>query len=195
MGLEYTQFACFDLCYQYEVLKKCVCIDSTYIQLPGEPVCMNFSQTICNTNTFIAFYDKDHLTKCDCPLECDSQTFPLTVSSSSYPTRALANQIVNHTGYELANFFPNVSAVTYEDLKSHTLCLNFYYGDMNYIYIQELAKIGFFDLISSIGGLLGLFIGTSFLSFFELVDVFLRFLYSEFEYKKAKKKARRLNKV
>ena len=44
---------------------------------------------------------------------------------------------------------------------------------MKYISIEEIEKTSFLDLVSGIGGTLGLFIGMSFLSFFELFDVLI----------------------
>lgn len=54
--------------------------------------------------------------------------------------------------------------------------LSFYVNDFSTLEIKQSAKITSFDLISSIGGLLGVFVGVSFLSFMEIfefiIDVF-----------------------
>ena len=61
--------------------------------------------------------------------------------------------------------------------KSNTTIFRFYVRDFSTLEITQIAKIGIFDIISNIGGLLGLFIGVSFLTFMEIVeyiiDVFL----------------------
>jgi hypothetical protein len=51
--------------------------------------------------------------------------------------------------------------------------LYIYYDDLRYTSISQQPKMMFFDLISSIGGLFGLFLGASFLSFADLVEVIL----------------------
>ena len=60
---------------------------------------------------------------------------------------------------------------------SNTTVFRFYVRDFSTLEITQIAKIGIFDIISNIGGLLGLFIGVSFLTFMEIVeyiiDVFL----------------------
>lgn len=93
-----------------------------------------------------------------------------------FPTRAYANQLVNHSNL-LANFYPNVSQVTYEQLKNHLIALDIYYSDMKYTLIEEIEKTKFLDLVSGVGGTLGLFIGMSFLSFFEIFDVIIELAY------------------
>lgn len=96
---------------------------------------------------------------------------------ADFPTRAYANQLVNRTNL-LAHFYPNVSQVTYEQLlKSHLIALDIYYSDMKYTLIEEIEKTKFLDLVSGVGGTLGLFIGMSFLSFFEIFDVIIELVY------------------
>jgi hypothetical protein len=43
--------------------------------------------------------------------------------------------------------------------------------------IDQIGKMNGFDLISNIGGNLGLFIGISFLSFAELIELFIEIIY------------------
>jgi hypothetical protein len=49
--------------------------------------------------------------------------------------------------------------------------LNVYYDKLSYIQISKDAKIEIVDLVSGIGGLLGLFLGMSFLSFAEFLEM------------------------
>ena len=49
--------------------------------------------------------------------------------------------------------------------------LNVYYNDLQYTHISQLIKTDIWDLISNIGGNLGLFIGFSFLTFSELFEL------------------------
>jgi hypothetical protein len=54
---------------------------------------------------------------------------------------------------------------------------NVYYADSTYTTITELAKQEFLDLISNIGGNLGLFIGISFLSFAEIFELLFEIVF------------------
>ena len=178
LGKEYKQSDCFDLCYQKYVSEKCKCIDSAFYPLIGQPYCLNASQLFCDLKVFTEFYSEiDIKAKCGslCPLECKSQNFDLTISSFKYPTPAYADQLVNYSNI-LDRFVPNASDVTYDYLKEHILALDIFYSDMKYFSIEELEKTSFIDLISGVGGTLGLFIGMSFLSFFEIIDVLIEVL-------------------
>ncbi len=57
---------------------------------------------------------------------------------------------------------------------------------MEYTKLSEMPKIEPFDLISNIGGILGLFIGCSFVSLFELVEIFLEVYFILFSNKNNK---------
>ncbi len=48
-----------------------------------------------------------------------------------------------------------------------------YYGSLEYTSISQLPKIQPFDLVSNVGGILGLFIGMSFVSLFEIIEIFI----------------------
>ena len=52
--------------------------------------------------------------------------------------------------------------ISYRSLKNTILEVTVYYEDLSYTMISQTAKTNLIDLISNCGGLLGLFIGTSF---------------------------------
>ena len=58
-------------------------------------------------------------------------------------------------------------------IKGSVLSLNIYFEQLSYTEISQNAKTELVDLVSNIGGLLGLFIGTSFLSFVEIIEIFI----------------------
>ena len=62
---------------------------------------------------------------------------------------------------------------------------NAFYADLEYTYINQLPKMDFFDLISNIGGNLGLFIGISFLSFAEIIEFIIEAVYILVDSKRA----------
>lgn len=179
-GKLYRQDDCFGLCYQTYVLKKCGCQDPAFYSIPNEPICITLSNVSCNLKAYLIFYGSNNIkTLCEpeCPLECESQSFGLSVSTSGYPTEGYAYQLTKLSGNIWSNVFPNISQVTQEELKERTLSLSVYYGEMKYISIEELQKTNFLDLIASVGGTLGLFLGMSFLSFFEIFDVVIEAIY------------------
>jgi hypothetical protein len=66
--------------------------------------------------------------------------------------------------------------LTYDLISKSVLSLNVYYDQLSYTQISKDAKVELVDLVSSIGGLLGLFLGMSFLSFAEIVEMILEAL-------------------
>jgi len=55
-----------------------------------------------------------------------------------------------------------------------------YFFDTRYTVISQKPKMEAFDLVSNLGGILGLFIGISFLSFVELIEILIEIFYIQF---------------
>lgn len=52
-----------------------------------------------------------------------------------------------------------------------------YYKDLKYTFISQQPKVELFDLISNIGGILGLFLGVSFLTCVEFFEILFEIIY------------------
>ena len=72
---------------------------------------------------------------------------------------------------------------TYEQVNKYFLNLEVYYKDLRYTYLNDEPKTEFFVFISNIGGILGVFLGISFLSFIEIVEIFFEILFITFDFK------------
>lgn len=191
LGKKYKQDDCFGLCYQKYVLQKCGCLDTYFYPIPNQTLCLSLVDVTCNLKSYLKFYQNDLKQVCgsQCPLECESETFELTLSSSSYPSRGYVNQLAYFSrDSSWSNIFPNISQVSYEQLKDQILSLNVYYGEMKYTTIEELEKTSFLDLVASVGGTLGLFLGMSFMSFCEVFDVLVEGVYLFIDCKMQKRK-------
>ncbi len=88
----------------------------------------------------------------DCPLECDS------------------------IKYEISHSF-NKLIIKNETSFSNRVKLLVYYERPEYTVIDQIAQMNVFDLISNIGGNLGLFIGISFLSFAEIIELLVEIIF------------------
>ena len=60
------------------------------------------------------------------------------------------------------------------------------YNELKETIIEESEKMSDIDFIANIGGTLGLFLGVSFLSFFEIMEIFLQIIFILFENSKNK---------
>ena len=190
---------------------------------------------------------------CDnyCPLECDSTSFSLSLSSASYPTdyywdiikyqsNIISKSVVQNTftpssgpnpgpqpvarrkrqapGQALndsslttvttksnpvnvqnttasvsqqnqpGNSAPNNNMPSKADdtMKTSILKVSIYYDDLRYTFVEETPAIDFVTLIGVIGGQFGLFMGASFLSFAEVIEMLINLLRVMAKYKKLK---------
>ncbi len=100
-----------------------------------------------------------------CPLECDSYAYDLSLNS--HTITGYGNISKMNDSFYMFNTFENVSKSFY--------ALRVYYEDLKYTLIEQKPKIELFGLISNVGGTLGLFLGFSFISLLELINLVLNF--------------------
>lgn len=178
-GKEYRQKDCFGLCFQKYLLNECKCQESSFIKYSDRKSCFwNLSDLICNYEKYLKFFSKDVRQECsdECPLECDSVSYSLSSSYLSYPTRAYSDILLNDPKMQAKFTQFNYSLFTHERLKENILSLNVYYDQLKYTTIREMIKTTPSDLVAIVGGILGLFLGMSFLSFIELLEIFLEII-------------------
>lgn len=115
-----------------------------------------------------------------CPHECSSNSYDLSISYSDYPSRVFHNNLAKQdkTGlYEWAFQINRSSRLDSLDLARASLVKLFvYFDDIKFTQITEAPSITFVDLIANIGGTLGLFIGISLLSFVEIIELVLEII-------------------
>ena len=173
----YRQNDCFELCLQKSTIETCNCYISSFDKLNGNIPCLSNEQLVCQNKVYSKlFVEGEVIIECNqyCPLECYSISYELTSSFSSYPTRNYAKKsLLNNT--IITSKFQN-ETLTYDLLKESVLSLNIYYDKLTYTGITKDAKTELIDLISNIGGLLGLFLGISFLSFVEIIEIIIETL-------------------
>jgi hypothetical protein len=113
-----------------------------------------------------------------CPLECDSIEYDLLISSASSLSKQayqLYQPIIDNSTSRFDEF-----NLTYEEIKERLLILNIYYSKLSYIKISESPKTSIIDLLSNLGGTLGLYVGISFLSLIEIVEIMLEIIFISF---------------
>lgn len=108
-------------------------------------------------------------------IECDFFDYTTQVSQAAFPTEWFYNlsRIYAVRYPDVAKRISKISS--YKDAKKYYLAFNIYYKDLTYQLIQETPYWTTFALFSNIGGNLGLFVGMSFLTFVEVVDLFVKF--------------------
>ena len=175
----YRQVDCFKLCLQQEIIKMCECYSNQFERLNGTVIC-SIEKYACMMNIMQEFLSGDVVKLCSpyCPAECDSQTFSVSISSSVYPVYAYALELMNNS---LIYSKLSKEELLPEKVRTSVLSVNVYYKDLSYTVIGQQAKTEIVDLISNVGGNLGVFIGMSLLSLVEILEILFVLLSSLFQ--------------
>ncbi|XP_017083076.1 pickpocket protein 19 isoform X2 [Drosophila eugracilis] len=182
-GFEYWQGNCRSRCHQEHVLERCNCSPSIFF-----PVSDKDNFTLCKASDFKCLYDnrltfsierhpeeKEYVKNvfkesmiCDCLTSCTQLIFERV-----FTTTTLDN---NET-----------------DTESGTMRIDIFYQSGWFIQYQTNMRYTFVELLASFGGIIGLFLGASLLSAFELAYYFSIGLYLYILNKrKAKKRESRI---
>jgi hypothetical protein len=133
---------------------------------------------------FKADFYKEKSSQCllDCPLECDSYTYKATLSNTEFPSLSYADllEMKKNLTAEL-NMAGNNNNNIDDQKKNGFLSLNVFYKSDLITTITERPQTELEAFISELGGTLGLFLGISFLSFIELVEIVLEFILIKYD--------------
>ena len=165
----YRQFECFKLCLQQLVIDNCACFWTRYITLDKfTESCLNLTQLYCVYTQQNAFKITEECLK-QCPLECSTVTYDVKTSSLDFPSQSFFNFLVNDSSF--IDLWENDTSTKFTMANSYLylISLKIYYPYTQFTLISESPKTAIFDLISQIGGSLGMLLG---FSIFHLVELF-----------------------
>ena len=153
---------CLLICFQRYLVRECECLYDYFTISPNYSVrkCLinldlTKNDTKCIDEKWQIFISKDSLlNECDCPIECEYNEYFYSLSSSEYPTRNYYNYLINSSFFQ--KNYPNMSHI---EMKQSISQIKLFYDDLRETVISQEIKIQLSDLISNIGGLLGLFLG------------------------------------
>jgi hypothetical protein len=160
------------LCLQKNIMALCHCYDLNYPQLEQNVTpCLSEEQLKCTNDEYMKFIKEDKV-KClkYCPLECEEIVYNHALSIADYPTEN-AYHILKSDRH-----FSRYNNITFEQFRERSLKINIYYSKLSYLSITQLKKVEFMELLATIGGLLGFFIGMSLLSFIEFFEILIEIL-------------------
>lgn len=149
---KYCQSSCFNFCFEKQISNEC-----NY----SITECYNSEQECC-VSAYNSLNGNNCTSKCvcECPLQCQT-VLNETIQKKNLISSSLNKKIGAHR---------NIS-------KSLKVVVKIYYKELSYIKVKQVTIIDEVELLSNIGGVFGLFIGASLLTFMELLELFLRIVY------------------
>ena len=175
----YRQRDCIELCIQRNIIKKCNCYsleigDLNTVKRP----CLNLTDLVCLLEQKSTFNGKE-CEKHFCPLECDSIKYDLHLLTIVFPNRKGFNSM-NETSKKFMEKVLNQS-LTYDLFKQMYLQFNVFYSYLEYSEMSETPKVSCVDLLTQIGGSLGMFFSLSVFTLFEIFEVIFLVLHASFK--------------
>ena len=181
---------CLRLCYRRIAMSKCNCYDNILKPYP-EVTQLNYCKTEAESWCLDKLYNEIVIDRVEhyncskvCPFECSFSYLRLDSYYTRFPTTYYANYLLRNHKYFI-NYSKNHNLVA-DDIKQNLVQLNIYYQDLSYELIAQTASITWMSLIADTGGVLGLFIGISLLSFVEIIEMFIEIFIQAFNAAKIK---------
>ncbi len=160
---------CHLLCFQNEVIKQCGCY------IPGLYHFSDINRT-CNTHELISCCEiaysrvfsnnTKYINPLTCPIECDSKIYSISTSNANLEIPAF----IKKKFIEEKIISEELLANDERRLKDNIASFNIYMPDLVYTEITQEPLFTFIDLLASIGGSTGLFLGGSLLSLLEVFE-------------------------
>ena len=155
----YRQTDCLQLCFDVYYMKENPC------------GCTNTSLGNVWNNCFVDF-ERSNLTGC---------TYK---KKFSFFNQSIQNKCKEYCPFECDTIKYEVSSYSTYRIETR---FSIYFESLKYTLIKQLRKQQEFDLLSNIGGIFGLFIGVSFVTLFEIAELFIEILFVFFKQKNTKR--------
>jgi hypothetical protein len=173
LNISYSQYECLKLCLQKKINEICGCYYPKYLKSSKSlEICSNLTQLDC-VYSQQSFFDFDEFCLEQCPLECDTITYDVQMSSLAYPSNSVYKNLLQNATFvqEFQNY--TGEAFFLASIRDYVVSLKIFYPSTSYILITQMPKTGFFDLLAQIGGSLGMLLGFSIFHLIEFFEIIL----------------------
>jgi hypothetical protein len=175
----YKRTGCLEMCFHNILIKKCSCFDSRFvkdeslIEMNNLTACTTLKDIECSVHEYINFYNQYLVENCSlyCPEKCESIFFQTNSFSTDYLTRGYAADLIKSP--IIYERFKNYTNLTYEVLKENILEVNIQLEELQYTMLTNQPIMDFYSLLTNLGGIMGLFVGFSFLTLIEFIQLFI----------------------
>lgn len=158
------------------IIERCHCYDPKYPMFIKSQPCKNYTQYKCISEQYynVLNWPMNFTTKytLNCPLECESIDYDAQVSSSDYPSVEYYDFFMNGSKENLTQLInKGIDLSTFESFKQYFYSMNIFYANTEYTIISETPQQTFIDLLTNLGGSLGMFLGFSVFSLLEVFEI------------------------
>ncbi|KAK7508282.1 hypothetical protein BaRGS_00000521, partial [Batillaria attramentaria] len=182
--IKYTRQTCQKFCEQSTIHSRCSCRDETQedlnivMKVEDLRACRVQKDTKCMRR---AYWDFAHgRVNCACNNPCTDIKYEKTLSFRPWPHESFAGLLVkslcHRESSSVCQTLTNQQTADKHQLSQNFVKLNIFYEDLNYENITEKPDYEDAQFISDVGGTLGLWIGLSVLSIFEVFQLVLELL-------------------
>ena len=152
-ALSYTYEVCMGNCILANMFEKCSCHP-----YEAPPYCTLADYYFCYRPNMTNF------SECDCLYPCKQTLYDTQLTTLYLPTPMVLAE----------NLLRNETYTTAEEIVKNMINLKVYFPSLTVNKVKQVAAFTFDELISNIGGQLGLFLGASVLTMCELIDYLCR---------------------
>ncbi|XP_033096439.1 acid-sensing ion channel 1A-like [Anneissia japonica] len=183
-GVEYNQQTCVKTCYQRQIMEHCGCYDIYYPtnetsldpkERTVKPCDLTNEEDDDCVEGFQETFRISGYTYCSCQQPCNTVSYTSDISTSYWPSDNYKENLKEN----LVNFSKPLRETVEADcndknaIRLNLLNLDIYYQDLNYEVINQSFTYTFIDLVGALGGLVGLWLGLSILTIFEVFELFI----------------------
>jgi hypothetical protein len=166
-SLNYTQVTCLQLCMQEFLFRSSHCQEESLPTVHAD-VAWCGAKVSATKKEFYVKENDECLNRC--PLECESVSYRTTVSSSQFPTVTYSEVLAYNEN--VSDYFSSAKGESQQGMvRSSVLSVNVFYKTDLYQKISEKPSVKIFEFVSNIGGVVGVFLGISLLSFVEVFEL------------------------
>lgn len=196
LGYEYSQTTCNSICLDQMIAKYCKCyraefIENYNIEQTRNPICGFHEQHIGCQKKF-----EDRILKgvlnCSCGAACHTVDLDVELSSGNFPPVGRWYELVNkvcaknplgcqYLKHEGAQLDKRESL-----LRDNFIQFRVFFKDLNNHFIEEDLEYGTAQFLSDFGGLIGLWIGMSVITVFEIGEFMLGLVIISYKYFRSK---------
>ncbi|RMZ96413.1 DEgenerin Like [Brachionus plicatilis] len=174
----YQQKTCLIMCYHEFIKMKCDCYYPEALGATYNTSCNSNHQMKCSQNEYLNYLNSDHSLKCFdmCPKECETFYYKTMLSFADFPSPYYAQLMIDNPTYKDKWNFSSSKMI-----KKSVVAVNIYHDDISLTHVNETPAMNINQLISNIGGILGICVGMSILSVVELLDLLIKVLFHVFK--------------